>query len=172
MTALLFFKKIKYCQFADALSVPGVELGGAVSARRETGEVPPSRQGIPFLIQKLPREEMRLLLRSPPPQLSLLSRLCFATAFPSAFPSLCRAGFCRALLFCPSLGIFHPAGSLGASLRAGPVARTCSGWLAASGRWRHLAQPLRFGSVGGTRQMLLAAGVILEPAQKSLPVLS
>lgn len=38
--------------------------------------------------------------------------------------------------------------------------------------WRHLAQPLRFGSVGGTWQMLLAAGMILEPAQKSLPSLS
>lgn len=42
----------------------------------------------------------------------------------------------------------------------------------APGGWHHLAQPLCLGSVGGTRQMLLAAGMILEPVQKSLPVLS
>lgn len=102
---------------SEGLCVPG----------GKPGKFPRLGKGL-FLIQKLPREEMRLLLRSPPPHLSLLEQLCFAAAFPSAFPSLRWVGFCGGFfLFCPFLGVFHPAGKLGASLRAGPVAQTRSG---------------------------------------------
>lgn len=89
---------------------------------------------------------MRLLLRyssSPalPPRTALLCNgisLCFPL---SVLGWVLQGFFC---LFCASPGFFHSAGSLGASLQAGPMAWTCSGWLASPGsapvsrlRWGH-----------------------------------
>lgn len=153
MTALLNWKK--YCQYAD---VPGVQLGGAGSARRGNGEVPPSQQGSLFLIQKLPHEEMQLLLtRSssssalpPPPAL-----LCNGISPCSPLSAL--GWVLQGFLACPSLGVCHPGGSLGTSLGTGPLGLVVAGvtWL-----------------FGDTQQMVLAAGLVVEPVQKSLPVLS
>lgn len=70
-------------------------------------------------------------MRSSSP-LSLLAQLCFTMAFPFAFPSPCWV--LRGFLFYPSLGSFHPSGSLRAFLRAGPAS-------GAGRRQCHLAQP-------------------------------
>lgn len=160
MTALLNQKK--RCQSAAALAVPREQRRGAVSARRASGQVPPSRQGSLFLSQKVPREEMRLLPRCPPRSSpSFPSQWCFPLP-PPLRAGLGFAGFfvCFALAWAVSVlqgAAGHPSGLVPHGVDP---------------RWRHLAQPLRFGSVGGTWQMLLAAGMILEPAQKLLPSLS
>lgn len=137
------------------------------------GKFPRLGKGL-FLIQKLPREEMRLLLRSPPPHLSLLVPLCFATAFPSAFPSLRWVGFCGRFFFVlPFPRHFPPRGEArgiptGWSRGTDPLRR---GWQhrAAAVTW---LCPCISAPLGAPGRCYLAAGVILEPVQKSLSFLS
>lgn len=52
-----------------------------------------------FSFRNFPVKRCGCYWDTPPPQLSLLVQLCFAMAFPSAFPSLCWAGFCRGFFF-------------------------------------------------------------------------
>lgn len=64
------------------------------------------------LIQKLPREALRLFLRSSsssPARPPCTARLCDGISPPAP----CAAGLCRCFRICPSLGVLRPAGGSG-----------------------------------------------------------
>lgn len=121
------------------------------------GKSPPSQPGSPLLIQKLPRQEMRLLLRSSSSsQLSLPALLCFAAAIPSALPALCT-GFCRGFLVCFTLpwAVFILRGAAGHPCGLvpwhGPVLAS-PGSAPAFGRcWGHPADVAGSGNDSGAR---------------------
>lgn len=65
----------------------------------KAGKFPHLSKDPRFSFRNFPVKRCGCYWDTPPPQLFLLVQLCFAMAFPSAFPSLCWAGFCRVFLF-------------------------------------------------------------------------